>query len=172
MYCYKARCFTFPTGLRFWVIVFHWFNYLIVFKRFGIEIPILPYSASSSQGRIQRGFEEFTQPRSVPIPIPIPYDLKCHFHGKFWINVINLGNRINPKYSHPLIFTLYIRPFYYLWMCVKLLGEWKTVYTLIRGRVSQSSICGQCVFISNLLGAFLYIVIQQRCFTFLIEFPF
>ena len=42
---------------------------------------------------------------------------KFHFHGKFWINLINLGYCIYPKYSHPLFFTLYFslaRPFFFL----------------------------------------------------------
>ena len=55
-----------------------------------------------------------------------PFNSKFHFHEKFWINLINLGH-----------FSLYISPtspFYYLWMCVKLLSEWQTVKTLIRRR--------------------------------------
>ena len=42
-----------------------------------------------------------------------------HFHGTFWIILINLGH-----------FSLYVSstsPFKYLWMYVNLLGEWQTV---------------------------------------------
>ena len=38
--------------------------------------------------------------------LELPFDSKFHFHGKFWINLINLG-----------LFSLYfssISPFYYL----------------------------------------------------------
>ena len=54
------------------------------------------------------------------------FDSEFHFHGQFCINVIKLGFRIYPKYSHPLLLTLYFSstsPF----KCVKLLGEWQTV---------------------------------------------
>ena len=48
---------------------------------------------------------------------------KNNFHGKLQINLINLGYRIYPKYSHPLPFAMHLsstNPFYYLWMCIKL----------------------------------------------------
>ena len=32
------------------------------------------------------------------------FDSKFHFHGKFWINLINLEYHFYPKYSHPCIF--------------------------------------------------------------------
>ena len=66
------------------------------------------------------------------------FDSKFHFHGKFWIYLINLGYRIYPEYLHTLLFILYFSstsPFYYLKKCVKLLGEWQTVQTLIRRRI-------------------------------------
>ena len=47
----------------------------------------------------------------------VEFRLKFHFHGKYGITSINLGYRIYPKYSHPLLFTLYFSstsPFYYL----------------------------------------------------------
>ena len=34
----------------------------------------------------------------------IPFDSKFHFHGKFWINLINLVYNIYSKYSHLLLF--------------------------------------------------------------------
>ena len=46
-----------------------------------------------------------------------PFDSKFHFHSKFWINLINTGYHIYPKYSHPLLFTFYFSstsPFHYL----------------------------------------------------------
>ena len=55
------------------------------------------------------------------------FDSEFHFHDKFWIN---LGHHIYPKYSHPMLFTIYFSstsPFYYLCICVKLLGECQTV---------------------------------------------
>ena len=67
----------------------------------------------------------------------IPLDWNVHFHGKLWIDFINLGYRIYHRYSYPILFTIYVSStgqFYYLWMCVKLLREWQTVYTLIRRR--------------------------------------
>ena len=32
--------------------------------------------------------------------VDTPFDSKLQHHGKFWINLINLGYRIYPKYSH------------------------------------------------------------------------
>ena len=61
------------------------------------------------------------------------WDAKFHFHGKFWINLINLGYHIYHKNSHILLFTLYFftSPFYYLWIYVKLLlEEWQRVSDL------------------------------------------
>ena len=72
----------------------------------------------TSQGRFQR------EVRGVPTEPP--FDSKFHFRAKFWINLINLGYRIHPKYLHPVFFTLYsslTSPFYYLSVCVKLLDE-------------------------------------------------
>ena len=53
---------------------------------------------------------------------PASFKSKLYFHGKFWINLINLGYRIYPKYSHPLLFTSYFSS-----TCIKLLDEWQTV---------------------------------------------
>ena len=167
MYCYKARCFTFPTGFCFWVIVFHWFNYLIVFKQFGIEIPLLPYSASSGADS-----EGVRRAQSTPLG-PHPLWLKMSFSWEILDKFDKFGKSYFPQILIPPLFLPYtsLRPFYYLRMCVKLLGEWKTVYILIRHRVSQiSSICGQCVCIYQIyLGLFCTL---QSCFTFLIEFLF
>ena len=47
------------------------------------------------------------------------FDPNFHFHGQFWIHWIHFEYCIYPKYSHPLLFTLYLSstsPFYYLWM--------------------------------------------------------
>ena len=59
-----------------------------------------------------------------------PLWLKIHFHGKFWRNLINLGYRFYPEYSHSSHFTIYFsskNPPNYLYMWVKLLDEWQTV---------------------------------------------
>ena len=64
-----------------------------------------------------------------------PFHTKFQFHGKFGLN---LEYCIYPKYSHPLLFTLYFSstsPFNYLLMWEKLLYEWQTVQTLVRRRV-------------------------------------
>ena len=45
-----------------------------------------------------------------------------YFLGKFRINLIHLGYRIYPNYSHPSNKSHFT-------ICVKLLGEWQTVQT-------------------------------------------
>ena len=61
-----------------------------------------------TSGRIKRDFRGFS---------PTPLWLKISFHGKFWINLINLRHfSIYMYFSSTSVF-------YYLWMCVKLLGE-------------------------------------------------
>ena len=60
------------------------------------------------------------------------------FHGKFWDFLIKMGYCFYPKYSHPLLFTVYFSsasPFYYLQMSVKMLDVWQTVKIQIRRRV-------------------------------------
>ena len=39
------------------------------------------------------------------VSVEPPFDAKFHFHWKFCINMVNLGYRIYPTYSHPLLFT-------------------------------------------------------------------
>ena len=55
-----------------------------------------------SQGQIQSGLEVSGKPH---------FDSKFHFHGKFWINLINLGYRIYPEYLHLLPYTEYLHLF-------------------------------------------------------------
>ena len=65
--------------------------------------------ADTLQGQIQRDSRGGVQLNTTPAPTPLhptPLDSKFHLQGKFWINLINLGYRIYPKYSHPLLFIL------------------------------------------------------------------
>ena len=60
----------------------------------------------------------------------VPFDSKFHFYGKLWINLINLENRICPKYSHPLLLHLYFsfnKSISLPMRVCKMLNEWQTV---------------------------------------------
>ena len=90
--------------------------------------PSRPRSRSGSRrgmgvGSWFRGFSRF------------PLKLKFHFHRKclminFGYCIYNFCNLF--LYIVPIKFT---SPCYYLWMCLNLLDEWKTVKTLVRRRV-------------------------------------
>ena len=118
-----------------------------------------------SQERIQRGV------RGVRLNPPL--NNKFHFHGKFWINLINLGYRIYPKYSHPLLFTLYFSltsTFHYLRMCIKLLDEWQTVQTPIKFMPSIDFSTFSDQSISNITGVWLVCFITMWYRNFCIEY--
>ena len=66
--------------------------------------PPLPHASPSHTPTHKRHPDPPTPPTDTDTP-PAPFDSRFHFRGKFWIN---FGYRINPKYSHLLLFIYFL----------------------------------------------------------------
>ena len=77
----------------------------------------------------EAGSEDVRGVRLNPHPHP-PIWLKIPFSWDILARFDKFVYRIQPKYSHPLLFILYFSLTslsYYIWLYAKLLDEWQTV---------------------------------------------
>ena len=115
----KVSCILRHRGVQL-ILAYRWgkgaYQYCFLFLRCrSFSLTFLYFFLSFISGTDIEGFNR----------TPLPFDSKSHFQGKFCMHLINLGYRSNPKYSHPLLFTICFSstsPFYYLWMFKKIAG--------------------------------------------------